>query len=96
MTSIEDGPPETPTASESAPQQDWEMELSTERRQLKEMAELLTSVMQTVRLTEKPHRVIAGYADELLRLHGQELPASAVEEIQKGKEELLRAEFTQQ
>jgi hypothetical protein len=69
--------------------QDWEENLSPERTNLKEMADLMAAVLQTVTSVEKPAQTLAGYADELLRRHESELPESAIKEISEKRQKLL-------
>jgi len=39
---------------------------------------------------EKPEKLIAGYADEILRRHSSELPQSAIKELHQKRNELLQ------
>jgi esterase/lipase len=69
---------------------DWEYDLSPERANLKELVQLMTATMQTIASIEKPQQVIAGYADEILRKHADELPQSAVNELHQKRTELMQ------
>ena len=69
---------------------DWEYDLSPERAVLKELAQLITAIMGTVMAVEKPEKLIAGYADEILRRHSSELPQSAIKELHQKRNELLQ------
>ena len=68
----------------------WEDTLSPERAALKETADLMSAVLQTVALSEKPQTTIAAYAEEFLRKHEAELPPAVVQEINDKRVELLR------
>jgi hypothetical protein len=70
-------------------QSDWEHELTPERANLRECADLMASILQTLTMVEKPAQTISGYAEEFLRRHQSELPESAIEEITEKRQKLL-------
>lgn len=74
----------------TSPLMNWEDVLSPERAALKETADLLSAVLQTVALTEQPQKTIAGYAEGFLSKHEAELPLAVVQEINDKRVGLLR------
>jgi hypothetical protein len=70
-------------------QSDWEHELTPEGANLRECADLMASILQTLTMVEKPAQTISGYAEEFLRRHQSELPESAIEEITEKRQKLL-------
>jgi len=67
----------------------WEYQLSPERAQLKETASLLVQVMHTVEVADDPKKLIAGYAEEFLKLHLADLPPAVVQELAQRRLALL-------
>jgi predicted RNA methylase len=74
---------------EQSLQPDWENEPTPERVNLKECADLMASILQTVALVEDPTQTISEYAEEFLRRHPTDLPQSAINEIAEKRQTLL-------